>query len=566
MSIAKYDMNKFLPFITIVILFFINAESFGQTLPVGLLDGTEDNLRRQQLLGNDSSRSSFMIRPLNISDRNNFLLDSNQNIYLDGFRKKIYSANNDKTAVYLLPVTWQQQINTHHPYGWNDGSMIQARGYQTQISVGVYAKFGPLSIQLRPEYVYAENKDFRELQEAGNGDAFLKKYAQVANRIDNPERFGNSPYSKLDWGQSSIRLTFDPVSIGLSNENLWWGPGVRNSLLMSNTASGFKHISLNTSRPVNTPVGSFETQIVAGVLKGSRITIDNALFTAKRNNWRYFSGIAFTYQPKWIPNLFLGFDRSFIVYRNDMGNSFGDYFPLFSPVEKVTINDGQNGEDSRKRDQYASFFARWVMPESRAEVYFQYGRNDHPYDLRDALQEPEHSRAYIAGFRKLVPLKKNNEFIQVGLELTQMEGARTGEGRAQPSWYVHHQVRDGYTNNGQVLGAGIGPGSNLQSLDVSWVKGLKRIGIQLERLVNNNDLYYFAITTDNRRKWIDLSFSGKFDWTYKSFILNSQLSYIRSHNYQYTIKGVSPSKDQFWNWDKQDINNLHLKVGLMYRW
>jgi len=50
---------------------------------------------------------------------------------------------------------------------------------------------------------------------------------------------------------------------------------------MSNTASGFKHISLNTSRPINTPIGSFETQIVAGVLKSSRVTIDNALFTVK---------------------------------------------------------------------------------------------------------------------------------------------------------------------------------------------------------------------------------------------------------------------------------------------
>ncbi|WP_431293723.1 capsule assembly Wzi family protein [Pedobacter sp. P26] len=558
-------MNKFFLFLVLALI-AVSAKTFAQTLPVGLLDQIEDNLRRQQLLGNDTSRSSFMIRPLNISDRNNFLLDSDHDIYLDAFRKKIYSSHNDKSAVYLLPVTWQQQINTHHPYGWNDGSMIQARGYQTQISAGIYAKVGPLSIQLRPEYVYAENKDFRELQDAGNSDAFLRKYAQVANRIDNPERFGNGSYSKLDWGQSSIRLTFDPVSIGLSNENLWWGPGVRNSLLMSNTASGFKHISLNTSRPINTPIGSFETQIVAGRLESSKIIVENPLFTAKPNDWRYLSGIAFTYQPKWIPNLFLGFDRSFIVYRNDMGNSFGDYFPLFSSVEKISIIDGPNNEDSKKRDQYASFFARWVMPESRAEVYFQYGRNDHPYDIRDALQEPEHSRAYIAGFRKLVPLKKPDEFIQVGVELTQLEGSRTGEGREQPTWYIHHQVRDGYTNNGQILGAGIGPGSNLQSLDVSWVRGLKRIGIQIERLVNNNDLYYMAITTDPRRKWIDLSLSGKFDWSYKNFILNSQLTYIRSHNYQYTAKNIVYTDKNFWNWDKQDINNLHLKIGLMYRW
>ncbi|SFA42204.1 Capsule assembly protein Wzi [Pedobacter suwonensis] len=542
----------------------VGTQTVAQTVPVGLLDHLEDNLRRQQLLGNDTSGSSFMIRPLTISARNNVLLDATDGIELDKFRKKVLSTPNNIFSLYVLPITWQQQVNTDHPYGWNDGSMIPARGYQTQISAGFFAKLGPLSVQLKPEYVYAQNKAFTELYQADNEPAFLKKYAQMANMIDNPDRFGTGSYSKVSWGQSNVRLTFDPVSIGLSNENLWWGPGVRNSLLMSNNASGFKHISLNTTRPVNTPIGSFETQIIAGRLESSKIIPDNALFVAKPDDWRYLSGIAFTYQPKWVPNLFLGFDRSFIVYRKDMGSSFGDYFPLFSPVEKASVINGENNEDNRKRDQYASVFARWVMPESHAEVYLQYGRNDHPYNLRDALQEPEHSRAYIAGFRKLIPLKADDAFIQVGVEFTQLEGARTGEARAQPTWYVHHQVKDGYTNMGQVLGAGIGPGSNLQSLELSWVKGLKRIGLQLERLVNNNDLYYFAIATDNRRKWIDLSFSGKFDWTYKSFIVNTQLSYIRSHNYQYTIKGVSPLSEQFWNWDQQDRGNLNLKVGLAY--
>jgi hypothetical protein len=51
----------------------------------------------------------------------------------------------------------------------------------------------------------------------------------------------NGPFNKAFWGQSSIRLTFGPASIGLSNENIWWGPGIRNSLIMSNNAPGFKH-------------------------------------------------------------------------------------------------------------------------------------------------------------------------------------------------------------------------------------------------------------------------------------------------------------------------------------
>lgn len=538
---------------------------FAQTVSVGLLDNLEDNLRRQQLLGNDTSKASFMVRPIHLSGRNNYTLDPETGLSLGALAKKLYSSNNDLISVSVLPVTAIQQFNGHHPYGWNDGSMVQARGYQTQLSAGVFAKIGPLSIQLRPEYVYAENKDFRQTYEAGNGDQFLLRYASFQNQVDLPERYGSSPYSRMTWGQSSIRLTFDPVSIGLSNESLWWGPGVRNSLLMSNNASGFKHITLNTTRPINTPIGSFESQIVAGRLEQSGIVVNNSLFTRKPDDWRYLSGIVITYQPKWVPQLFLGFDRTFTVYRDAMGSKFGDYFPLFSSIEKQGIETGPNNEDKRQRDQYASFFARWVMPESKAEVYLQYGRNDHPYNIRDGFMEPEHSGAYIAGVRKLVALNKQDQFIQVGVEFTKLEGARTGANRAQPIWYIHGQVRDGYTNLGQVLGAGIGPGSNLQSLDVSWVNGLKRIGLQIERLVNNNDLYYSAVN-DSRRHWVDLSFTGKFDWSYKNFVLNSQIGYIRSLNYQYTALNAGFSAEEYWNWDKQDVNNFHLRVGLAYLW
>ena len=203
------------------------------------------------------------------------------------------------------------------------------------------------------------------------------------------------------------------------------------------------------------------------------------------------------------------------------------------------------------------------MPEAHAEVYFQFGKTDHNKNLRDIMLEPESSRAYIIGFRKLVPLRNDDEYIQVGVEVTQMEGGATKTVRNNGTWYTHSQVWDGYTNNGQVLGAGIGPGSNLQSLEVSWIKDLKKIGLQLERLVNNNDRMY-RTAPSIRRHWVDLSAAGKFDWTYKQLVLSSQLTYIRSLNYQYALKESVPA--DFWKHDFQDANNFQIRMGLMYRW
>jgi len=547
--------------IILLFILFITSSGFlfAQTLPVGLLDNVEDAYRRQQLLGKDSSNSSYMIRPMFMSERKNFNLNEDSTFSVNQFKKLLYQNEKYKTEIYALPLVWQQQENTHHPYGWNDGSMIPANGYQTQFSAGVFVKVGPLSIQLRPEYVYAENKNFQQLNDLN-----------FSRSIDLPERYGNGQYSKVSWGQSSIRLNAGPVSLGLSNENLWWGPGTRNSLLMSNNAAGFKHFTLNTTRPLNTFIGSFESQIISGRLEQSGI--QQVGIAAKPKDWRYLSGIIVSYQPKWVPNFYLGAERVYIVNRRDMGRSFGDYFPIFDSTTKAAyVNpDGTNREETAARDQYISFMARYVLPESKAEVYFEYGRNDHSYDNRDGVVEPEHSRAYIVGVRKLIALKRPDEFIQVGVEFTQMEEPPTRATRDTPPWYIHYQVTDGYTNRGQILGAGIGTGSNLQSFDVNWIKGLKKIGLTFERLVNNNDLLYQYVNTVGdltqftNRHWVDLSVAGNFAWTYKKFVLNSQFTFIRSLNYQYRWK-PSVGQTSFWDWDRQDVNNVHLKVGLLYR-
>ncbi|WP_265834937.1 capsule assembly Wzi family protein [Pedobacter sp. MR22-3] len=571
-------MRIFYPFL---LLIFLSSWVSAQTLPVGLLENVEDAYRRQQLLGKDSSNTSYMIRPMFMSDRNDLSLDPDSSYSLLHFRKLLYSNPKFKTQIYALPLAWQQQVNSHHPYGMNDGSMVQAKGYETQISAGIYAKIGPLSIQLRPEYVYAQNLKFQRLADAPNGVYWNTPVTGFFyNRIDLPDRMGNKPYSKLSLGQSSIRLNVGPVSAGFSNENLWWGPGVKNSLLMSNNASGFRHVTLNTTRPVKTYIGSFEAQIIGGRLEQSGFTLNrdptvpqairNELFQ-KPYEWRYISGMVLTYQPKWVPGLYLGFDRTFVVNRSKMGNKFGDYFPIFSQVEKVgyVTPEGTYSEDAAERDQYISFFTKYVFTESKAEVYFQFGRNDHSYDLRDALAEPEHTRAYVVGMRKLIPLKRADEFIQVGVELTQLERSATTQLRDYPTWYIHGQVLDGYTNQGQVLGAGIGPGSNLQTLDVSWVKGLKRIGLQLERKVNDNDLFYeFAFASGDKRQyinrhWIDLAIGSTFSWNFKRFVANAQLTYIRSLNYQYQWQDSTPPGD-YWNWNKQDVNNVHAKIGIVY--
>lgn len=565
-------MNKIYKAIfTIGLSVLAGANAYAQSIPVGT-PGLEDYYRRQQLLGKLDSSVSFSVRPLmpSVVFKVRNVFDPDSSLVNDGITKSSgpYRFANGHGEFQILPFSWQNQYNSHHPYGWNDGAMISARGYQTMVSGGFYAKIGPLTIQLRPEFVSAQNKAFDGFA-LDRSDIELAQYYVFANNLDVPERFGNGSYNKLFWGQSSIRLNAGPMSLGLSNENIWWGPGRNNAIMMTNNAAGFKHLTLNTIKPIRTPIGSFEMQVIAGKLENSgytplSVTADSKgknLFRPYNDDWRYLTGFNINYQPKWIPGLFLGFTRDFMSYHKDL-RGFKDYFPFFTPVQKV--NSGLDGGPI-EQDQRLSFYSRWLFPKAHAEVYFEYGVNDNSYNLRDFIGSPDHSRSYVFGFSKLVPVKsKKDEFIEINAEVTQMSQSADRLVREAGDFYSHSYVRQGYTNLGQVLGAGTGSGSNIQSIDISWVKGLKKIGLGFERFEHQADLYerYFKSLNDNSRRWVDFAFAAKGTWNYKNLILNAKLQGIKSLNYQWRLKNYTP--DQYYI-PTNDVFNFHGELGVSYR-
>lgn len=562
-------------FFTLVIICLYNfifiSLSTAQSLPVGTA-GLEDYYRRKQLLGQIDSSVSFSVRPLfpAIAFKISNVFDPDSTLHKESYFKSSGPLKfaKGRGEFQLLPFSWQQQYDLNSPYSWNDGAMIPARGYQTMLSGGFYAKFGPLSIQLRPEFIYAQNKSFDGFA-LDRSDAELERYYGFYNQIDAPESFGVGSYSKATWGQSSVRLTVGPMSLGLSNENIWWGPGRRNSLLMTNNAAGFKHFTLNSVKPIKTPIGSFDLQIIAGKLENSGLTplmqttnsSGGGLFNSYKDDWRYLSGFNINYQPKWVPGLFVGFIRDFMSYHDDL-KGFGDYFPFVTPFQKNT--EGVE-IDNYDRDQRLSAYLRWVFPKAHAEVYFEYGINDNSFNFRDFIGSPDHGRAYVFGFSKLVPIRgRKEQFIEINAEINQLSQSLDRLVRQAGGFYVHGGVRQGYTNLGQVLGAGTGSGGNLQSTDINWVKGLKKIGLSFERYEHNADLYNSVIADLDyqSRRWVDFALAAKGMWDYKNFIFSAKLQGIKSLNYQWRMKDYTP--DEYYI-PHNDVFNFHGELGISFR-
>jgi hypothetical protein len=530
----------------LILLFFIPKSAISQILnsdsPV-----LEEFLRREQLLGKFDSAYSFQLRPYYFSPRDTTASVRQAMNYLSG--KKIPAKKNVQFS--LLPILFSTEVNSKRPYGWGNKLMVPNVGVQTYVSTGFYTRFHFLEVQFQPEYIFAQNKPYQ-----GFGEDFTSR--EISSRFfywnngDNPERFGPKSISKFWWGQSSASIVAGPISLGISTQNIWWGPGQFNSLVFSDNAQGFPHLSLATRKPLRTFMGNFEGQIIMGSLENSGLApsqndrLNSLFFRSFDGDWRYLNGITFTYNPSFIPHLFLGFNRTFQQYSKYKGNTFLDWFPIFEGFqkEKLFTNGNSVAYDSNGQDQQVSMFFRLLVPKANFEIYGEYGRRDHALNWREFILNPEHARAYLAGFQKLFPIAPANTFIQIRGEMTHQSESVNRYIRypgqiGNQTWHTHGLAR-GFVNYGETMGVGSGVGSNVQTLEISHVSRFNKRGILLERLENNQDFYSRAFFRNSEKQpWIDVSLGLLWDQQWNNLILRGKAQFVKSYNYQWVNAGIS---------------------------
>ena len=523
-------------------------------------------LRNSILKGSINTDNSFNVRPLNseIFDKE-FI----------GYRS-IFSNQKKTVQIKYLGTDYFLEYNSHHPYNRNNGTMIPNRGYQHIISPGFFFKIGPLSLQMKPEHHYSQNLNFDGFWEGHYPIIWAKRY-KLWNHIDMPERFGEIRHNSTTLGQSSIRLNLKKISLGFSNENIWWGPSIRNGIMMSNHAQGFKHITFNTIKPIKTFIGNFEWQVITGRLENSGYTpprtdyeyAGTKLYVPKINqngrtdDWRFLQGYIISYSPKWIDGLSFGLIRWVEMYsavvrgKNWWLKGKPTYFPAF---QNFFRKNDKYQDYEQQTNQAAGLLIRWHWKDSKAEIYAEFHHNDSKQNLRDLLLDSDHSRAATIGLQKVFSLN-NNDFL-FNWEWTQMEQTGSRLIRNAGSWYEHGWVYDGYTNKGEVLGSSIGPGSNSHYFSFNRIRNRELIGFGLEIIDNDNDFYHeaFASAQDFRRYWKDINLHLKYNKSFKHFNISSNLVYIRSLNYQWELEDYATP----YYHPGRDVNNFHLTLKLTY--
>lgn len=508
----------------------------GQTVPVGMV-GFDDQLKILQLQGKIGVEHSLMARPFFMSSRMRtdslYRLIDSTSTYTPVQR----SFFNGKGRMEVLPLHVYSKFNSDRPYSWNQAGFIQAKGLQALASTGVYASYGWVDVQLKPELVYAANPSF----------PFNGNYGAPTS----------GTYSKAFLGHSSIRVNKAGLSLGLSTENLWWGPGLHNSLLMSNNAPGFAHLTLNTTKPLKTPIGNFEFQLIGGKLvEDTSVLLENKNLSTSyynplsnngdgfsgpndlKKNWRYLSAVTLSYNPKWVKGLFLSITRVGYAYKmnidsNGVGNSFMQkYFPVLFGVLRQNYPYGTpTGAQGIGYKQMASLSARMVFPESHTEIYTEYGYGDNFLNLRDWNTDAVHATAYVLGIRKLKKLNRGQQWLDFSAEMTKMSESVNYLLRTAGDWYGYE---GGYTNQSRIIGAGVGRGNNCYTMRVQWLSGFSRLGMVVQGIHHGPTAIVAAPLSNfglRDVKWNDFAIGLNGQKKFNHLILSAELQSVSTKNY-----------------------------------
>lgn len=456
-----------------------------QGVPVG--DAVEDYARLLQVAGHLPPALSFSVRPVRMVDV--AAADEGETIHpwQEAIRPYATAARREaglRVSFYdpVVNTYW----NSTRPSGQNDGPVWQGKGLTGAVTAGVFIRAGAVSMAVRPTFMVNQNAAFPLAPAWVVKEWSPYGYPLLVGGIDMPQRFGPEAFSTFDLGDSFVRLDYKGVALGLSNENLWWGPGRQNALIMSNHAPGFPHAFLGTSGSVDVGLGRLEARWLTGYLE------ESAYFdTRPDNDERFVTGAAVVFAPGGVRGLSLGATRMFVLSLIDKRPTLEDHLLLFQELFKKGLASSENPSGLDAKDQMLSVFGRWVLPESGFELYGEWARGDHSWDLRDFVTEPEHGSAYTLGFQKAF-LRSPARFLRLTAELTRLEAPKTTLLRSEGAgfFYLHGSVRQGYTQRGQVIGAGIGPGANSQHLGLDLFTPRGRTGVFLDRVVTNNDQYY----------------------------------------------------------------------------
>ena len=429
----------------------------------------------------------------------------------------------------LLPIRLDGSANSAFPVDRDNGAAWGGRGYLAAASGGLALRWGPVSAAFTPLASTQQNRSYGHPAERRPGFEPEINPAH-AGEIDWPYRPDSTSFSTFDPGQSYVRLDYAGAAVGVSTENLWWSPSVRNAILLGNSAPGFAHAFVGTSTPVATRIGGFDAELFWGQLEESESFDGDA-----GNDERMLAGVSASYTPRWVNGLTLGYARLSMTTIPQTGYSVADV--LLIPYGRAHPLEGTPGGAGADHAM-SSYSARWVHPESGFEVYGELARirrDRQARDRADSLATSGHG--VLGGIGKAI--ERDRGLLRFYLEAGDLSNAIDPvTGLTSATFYTDANIRQGYTHRGQLLGHPAGPGSNFQTLGADLFGGWGSAGVYVERIAYAEDAYLdlYAHRFGVHGHDVSLEAAGRYRWRRGAFDVEAEVATMQRRNRQFNFR------------------------------
>jgi len=377
--------------------------------------------------------------------------------------------------------------NSAAPFGVNDGVLWQGRGINTSITAGMSYTANGIEIVLMPTLVYSQNQAFDLMPSAYESEfGYIWGYGGGAG-VDAPQRFGDKPMFNASLGDSEIRFSVKTFTLGVGTQSPWVGPGRINAIMHSNNAVPYPKVDFGIRKTpfslFSNYLGDIEARMWAGYLS------ESAYFDSNPANDHYLiTALSVAFAPAILPGLSFFANRSYLAPWKAES--------LQSLLGLLSI-DLRGGGAQDEWDQRASIGFDYLVPGAGFEVYGEAGINDYAPSLDGYIRYPFHSMVFTGGMRKAVRLSRREDIRgELLAEWTNLELSQDFQFQWPATFYMHHQIVQGYANGGQWLGAGTGTGGNSQYLGFKlyYPRGSSEIFIQR---VNPDNDYLYRLTIIN---------------------------------------------------------------------
>tara|TARA_Y100000590_G_scaffold466415_2_gene641718 strand:- start:794 stop:2296 length:1503 start_codon:yes stop_codon:yes gene_type:complete len=322
-------------------------------------------------------------------------------------------------------------LNNNNPNLENMGNKWVGRGigFFTGYSISYHNNF--VSFSIEPFYYINQNKYTENIHRVYPYDSS----PDIFNVLNDNRYFSDEPYKTYGIRESHLFFHYKEIGFGISNANMWWGPGIHTSLAMTNNTLGFPYLM----------IGTIDEK------RFDNIGFNFRYYFSKLNKIYgdpYFTALLFSTTFYNDPIITIGFSRNFLSGGVSTDRPFTVLDAALLPFDLLFIDSKIKKYSSEwdahdPWDQILTGYLSLNFKESGLKLFLELGTDDHRQNFIDLRSQPDHNSAAIIGLRKYGMFNKDNIFG--GIEYANIKQSYTNKFRGGGLWwfkdyYNYHSI------------------------------------------------------------------------------------------------------------------------------